>query len=298
MSDIYKLQYNGMTLAHQGWNGYVSYEEPIYPSGTYFRKLYFNSSATSAGAFEDSIHNYDLLRITTMPYDPITNKLVAPNVPTYVEPEYLKDHLVHLQPVGFSNEATISTTGYFIWADTRLSASVDGKNFEVQRPGTYYRIGGTRWNTTGTPTYGDPNTYQNYLRPVYQVDGICYNNNRELLFSSTSQTTVANLDKSITGNDYQYIQIKHSCNIASSADGVYISQIPIHTSNTRDSLSTPYGLYGNWYNGLTILQWSNNYKTLSCLSAKSFQKSLTTTAAMTGNTDMTKNNILAVWGVK
>lgn len=30
MSDIYKLQYNGMTLAYPGWNGYVSFEyEPI-----------------------------------------------------------------------------------------------------------------------------------------------------------------------------------------------------------------------------------------------------------------------------
>jgi len=37
MADIYKLQYNGMTLAYPGWNGYVSYEakdEPI-SSDTY-----------------------------------------------------------------------------------------------------------------------------------------------------------------------------------------------------------------------------------------------------------------------
>lgn len=27
MSDIYKLQYNGMTLAYPGWNGYVSFED-------------------------------------------------------------------------------------------------------------------------------------------------------------------------------------------------------------------------------------------------------------------------------
>ena len=26
MSDIYKLQYNGMTLAYPGWNGYVGWE--------------------------------------------------------------------------------------------------------------------------------------------------------------------------------------------------------------------------------------------------------------------------------
>lgn len=286
-----------MTLAYQGWNGYVGYE-PSYPSGTYFRTLYFNSSAASAGTFEDSIHNYDLLRITTMPSDPVANKLVAPNVPTYVEPEYLKDHLVHLQPVGFANEATINVTGWFMWADARLSASVDGKNFEVQRPGTYFRIGGTHWNTTATPTNGDPNTYHNYLQPVYQVDGICYNDNRDLLFSSTTLTSVANLSKSITSNDYQYVQIKHSLSTSTSADGVYISQIPIHTQSTRDSLATPYGLYGNWYNGLTILQWSNNYTTLSCLSAKSCQKSLTTNAAMTGLGNTSKNNILAVWGVK
>lgn len=32
MSDIYKLQYNGMTLAYPGWNGYVCYEKPAgYP---------------------------------------------------------------------------------------------------------------------------------------------------------------------------------------------------------------------------------------------------------------------------
>ena len=28
MSDIYKLQYDGMTLAYPGWNGYVCYEKP------------------------------------------------------------------------------------------------------------------------------------------------------------------------------------------------------------------------------------------------------------------------------
>ena len=32
MSDIYKLQYGGMTLAYPGWNGYVCYEKPAgYP---------------------------------------------------------------------------------------------------------------------------------------------------------------------------------------------------------------------------------------------------------------------------
>lgn len=29
MSDIFKLQYNGRTLAYPGWNGYVSYDKPI-----------------------------------------------------------------------------------------------------------------------------------------------------------------------------------------------------------------------------------------------------------------------------
>ena len=44
MSDTYKLQYDGMTLAYPGWNGYVSYEAapaPIdvldyFPIGSYY----------------------------------------------------------------------------------------------------------------------------------------------------------------------------------------------------------------------------------------------------------------------
>lgn len=31
MSDIYKLQYNGMTLAYPGWNGYISFEDTAIP---------------------------------------------------------------------------------------------------------------------------------------------------------------------------------------------------------------------------------------------------------------------------
>ncbi|MGD7407449.1 hypothetical protein ACQCP7_25520, partial [Ralstonia pseudosolanacearum] len=31
MSDVYKLQYNGMTIAYPGWNGYVGYEQLGYP---------------------------------------------------------------------------------------------------------------------------------------------------------------------------------------------------------------------------------------------------------------------------
>lgn len=30
MADIYKLQYNGMTLAYPGWNGFVQWENPLY----------------------------------------------------------------------------------------------------------------------------------------------------------------------------------------------------------------------------------------------------------------------------
>lgn len=60
MSDIYKLQYNGMTLAYTGWNGYVGYEkfEPhfeyttLWETDTPFKNLY---SIT----LSDSIDNYD-----------------------------------------------------------------------------------------------------------------------------------------------------------------------------------------------------------------------------------------------
>jgi len=62
MSDIYKLQYNGMTLAYPGWNGYVSYEKfaphfeytTLWETSTPFNNMY---SIT----LNDSIDNYDEL---------------------------------------------------------------------------------------------------------------------------------------------------------------------------------------------------------------------------------------------
>ena len=59
-----------------------------------------------------------------------------------------------------------------------------------------------------------------------------------------------------------------------------------------------YGGSANWYNGIAIMNWSNNYTTLTCEHAKGFQKSLTSNAGMTGNNSMPRANIVAVWGVK
>jgi len=298
MSDIYKLQYNNMTLAYHGWNGYVGYEESIYPSGTYFRTLYYNSYAESAGNFSDSIYNYDLLRITTMPCDPISNKLAAPNVPFYVEPDQLRTGTVHTQTFGFDNTATVNTTGWFIWADNKFSASEDGKSFVTVRNGAHFRIGATQWNTTGTPGDGATGTYLNYIQNIYKVEGIIYNGNRELLYSGSELTATANLSKSITGNGYKTIQIKHSVNIGNNFDGEYISQVNPVRQNTRDSISFPYGEDANWYNGMAIMNWSNNYTTLTCEHSKAFQKSLTSTNIMTGNNSMPRSNIRAIWGIK
>lgn len=61
MSDIYKLQYNGMTIAYPGWNGYVGYEDntgphfeytTLWETDTPFKNMY---SIT----LSDSIDNYD-----------------------------------------------------------------------------------------------------------------------------------------------------------------------------------------------------------------------------------------------
>lgn len=59
MSDIYKLQYNGMTLAYPGWNGYVGYDDgpsytytTLWETDTPFKNMY---SIT----LNDSIENYD-----------------------------------------------------------------------------------------------------------------------------------------------------------------------------------------------------------------------------------------------
>lgn len=52
MSDIYKLQYNGMTLAYPGWNGYVSYDasapviDPVVASFYFLTYFYKNPDGT------------------------------------------------------------------------------------------------------------------------------------------------------------------------------------------------------------------------------------------------------------
>lgn len=43
MSDIYKLQYNGMTLAYPGWNGFVAYNKPENPPYQRYEYTLFES---------------------------------------------------------------------------------------------------------------------------------------------------------------------------------------------------------------------------------------------------------------
>jgi len=298
MIESYKLSYNDNVIEN-AFAGSALVCSGDYTTGTYTRTLYQNDFSTDAGRFNDCIYNYDLLRITTMPKDPITNKLVAPNPPFYVEPECLREHKIHTQTFGFDNTATINTTGWFIWGDNYFSASPDGWNFVVNRNGEHFRIGGTHWNTTGTPVDGGTASYLNYIKSVYRIDGIVYNGNREILYSGTEGASAVTLNKSITGNDFKQIGVKVSVNPNNNFDGTYINFLtPYRTTATRDSLQVYYGGDANWYNGCAIVNWSNNFKTLTCTAAKGFQKSLTSTAAMTGNASLTNKLIYEVWGIK
>lgn len=300
MIESYKLSYNDNVLEN-AYAGSALVCSGDYPTGTYTRTLYQNTTATGDGQFNDCIYNYDLLRITTMPQDPATNKLAAPNPPFYIEPEWLRNNTVHTQTFGFDNAATVNTTGYFLWADSRFSASQDGMSFISTRHGNNFRIGNTRWNTTGTPENGNSATYLNYVWNVMQVDGIVYNGNRELLYSGADAKSAVTLSKSITGNGYSVIQIKCGIQGTDNMDGIYINEISPYKTATRDSLQFPFGGGGNWYNAMAIGNWSNGYKTFTLSAAKAFVKPLTTTAVMTGNTaynSQLRNSIYAVWGVK
>ena len=47
MADTYKLQYNGMTLAYPGWDGYLQFEKPeslldMFPIGTLYKTVNSN----------------------------------------------------------------------------------------------------------------------------------------------------------------------------------------------------------------------------------------------------------------
>lgn len=273
-----------------------------YPSGTYTRTLFFNPSATSAGNLNDSIYNYDLLRITTIPGDPVNNKLVAMNPPTYVEPEWLRENTVHVQPFGYANDSTINVSGYFIWADNEFSATNNGTSFVNGKHGAYFRTGDCRWNTTQIPQNGDSGIYWNYLHSIYQIDGIYYNENRDLLYSGSVGTSAVTLSKAISAENYSVIQVKLGIQGYDGRDGYYINELsPTRSATRRDTLAFPFGGTGNWYLAQVPISWSTDQKSFTCSAAKAFMKSLTAATAMTGNTNYNaklRNCVLAVWGVK
>ena len=65
MSDVFKLQYNGMTLAYPGWNGYVGWENAAIPFQRYEKVLFEtpNGVGTNAGTYSDDFRNFDEIGI-------------------------------------------------------------------------------------------------------------------------------------------------------------------------------------------------------------------------------------------
>lgn len=61
MSDVYKIQYNGMTLAYPGWNGYVGWENNSYPFQRYEKTIFKseNGNGVSAGAVSQPFSAFD-----------------------------------------------------------------------------------------------------------------------------------------------------------------------------------------------------------------------------------------------
>jgi hypothetical protein len=65
MADIYKLQYDGMTLAYPGWNGYLQYENIAVPFQRYEITLFKsdNGDGVSAGTVLQPFSAFDEIGI-------------------------------------------------------------------------------------------------------------------------------------------------------------------------------------------------------------------------------------------
>lgn len=65
MSDIYKLQYNGMTLAYPGWNGFLQYENMAVPFQRYEMTIFKseNGDGVSAGTVLEPFSAFDEIGI-------------------------------------------------------------------------------------------------------------------------------------------------------------------------------------------------------------------------------------------
>ena len=157
MSDIYKLQYDGMTLAYPGWNGYVCYEKPAGYPITYLSDehvsvtgddLYIpGSEGLQLQSSYDQYYRIDY-EITN---GEIVDGLLVPSGPCTV---YAKDKINYFTATGnFEKGSNVSISKYDATGTTNVPAKYAlyvGHTGDI--PSSWYETS-NRWKPSNASAY-------------------------------------------------------------------------------------------------------------------------------------------------
>ena len=207
--DLYKLQYNGNTLAFNNNECYVQYAH--LPSGTYYDVLFKADNVTAvptAGELTHSIYDYDMIKI-------------FPTVASQQEQYYGIEYAPKDIAVNYTTPHIFKTQGggNIYLQSLKIKFPTD-KSFDYQTDGSYYTISSTMSTASTTALYNKATS--NWAadgQGISMIIGVKYQGTRDLLYSGTSMNAVLPLSKPFTA--YDRLQIKMSNPTATSANSVY-----------------------------------------------------------------------------
>lgn len=230
MSDVYKIQYNGMTLAYPGWNGAVSYE-----AATAFKTL--TLCASNGGTLTAET-------ITGLPGDTIT---LSPTYDTYWRfsgYDVYGDGAITDNTYTFGNDDEQIVSAYF-----KPNAFTATGNFEKGSNVSVTGTSTTRWNTQSIGA-----KYALHQNHTGDIPSSWYNtSNRWKVNDASAYSITFNIKLTYTANYAAAITIINTATayglIGSTSTGSVTTNFPSNTWNYNKTFTTTtqdvnYGLNG------------------------------------------------------
>lgn len=166
MSDVYKLQYNGMTLAYPGWNGYVGYEPEDTPYQRYEYTLFEapDGLGVSAGTVSMPYTAFDEIGICLGWKD--TRNLHGVNYNWMPSTTFSATSASTVLNYAFSNNST-----YYV-ISTRFNFSNADKTFVTDKNGLTANMYGGMQTPTGNNTKF--NAWNTDTKVITKIIGVKY----------------------------------------------------------------------------------------------------------------------------
>ena len=222
MSDIYKLQYNGMTLAYPGWNGYISFEDTAIP-----RNVILNQqTGGTINAAPMSGYDGDVVTLSNTPAAEYTFGSYSITGATLTGNTFAFDG------------SDVTAQGSFTQKTYTLTLQTDGHGKLVAS-----KVTGHKGDTvTLTPTYSSYYRFNNYS----QTGGSISNNT--FTFGSQNATAKANFKVNAftaRGNWEKGSNVSTNTAVVDSYVNVP-AKYAVHTAHTGDIPASWYSTSNRW----------------------------------------------------